>query len=294
MSPSSASFELEPGIILGAGRSGTKILRDALTALPGAGTWPCDEINYIWRHGNARHPNDELGPEHATPQVRRYIRKAFADLARRQDFDRVIEKTCANSLRVSFVAEVFPEARYVFLVRDGRDVVVSAMERWRAPLNLSYILRKARYVPPSDIPYYGLRYLWNRLQRMASRERRLAFWGPRFEGMEESRRTESLAVVCARQWRRCVEKAAEDLSRLPERRVHRLSYEALVINPEKELDRLARFLEIEGTQERIHAIGSRFHAESVGRWRKQLSDEQKEALLPILEEPLEQLGYEVD
>ena len=30
---------------------GHNMLRDVLTKLPGVATWPCDEINYIWRHG---------------------------------------------------------------------------------------------------------------------------------------------------------------------------------------------------------------------------------------------------
>ena len=44
---------VQPVVIIGAARSGTNMLRDVLVKLPGVGTWPCDEINYIWRHGNA-------------------------------------------------------------------------------------------------------------------------------------------------------------------------------------------------------------------------------------------------
>ena len=47
-------------IIIGAPRSGTNMLRDVLTALPGFETWPCDEINLAWRHGNRALPSDEL------------------------------------------------------------------------------------------------------------------------------------------------------------------------------------------------------------------------------------------
>ena len=43
-------------MIIGAARSGTNMLRDVLTSLDGVDTWPCDEINYIWRHGNIRWP----------------------------------------------------------------------------------------------------------------------------------------------------------------------------------------------------------------------------------------------
>ena len=145
----------QPVVIIGAGRSGTKILKASLCRLPGAGSWPCDEINYVWRHGNASESHDELQPERARPRVRRYIRRCFDRLARRRGLAHVVEKTCANSLRVAFVDRVVPDALFVFLVRDGRDVVASARKRWKAPLDLPYLLAKARFVPLTDVPYYG-------------------------------------------------------------------------------------------------------------------------------------------
>ena len=38
----------------------------------------------------------------------------------------MVEKTCANTLRLPFVDKVLPEARYLHIVRDGVDVVASA------------------------------------------------------------------------------------------------------------------------------------------------------------------------
>lgn len=150
-------------IIIGAPRSGTNMLRNMLIKLPGAGTWQCDEINYIWRHGNCRYPSDELEPEMATKKVKHYIRGHFNKIAQSQKLDMVIEKTCANSLRVNFVDQIFPDAKYIFIVRDGIDVVGSAMQRWKANLDISYVLQKVKYVPIADFPYYGRIYLVNRL-----------------------------------------------------------------------------------------------------------------------------------
>lgn len=75
---------VRPIVIIGAPRSGTNMLRDALCQVSGPGTWPCDEINAVWRCGNGRHPTDELRLEHARPEVKRYIRRAFDRLARRR------------------------------------------------------------------------------------------------------------------------------------------------------------------------------------------------------------------
>lgn len=67
------AFNFQPVIIIGAGRSGTNMVPDLLTAFPACATWPCDEINYIWRYGNAGFPTDELTAEHARPSVVRIL-----------------------------------------------------------------------------------------------------------------------------------------------------------------------------------------------------------------------------
>ncbi len=69
--------DFNPVIIIGAPRSGTNMLRDVLTSFEKIGTWPCDEINYIWRHGNVRYPSDEIPRERATEPVKNYIRQHF-------------------------------------------------------------------------------------------------------------------------------------------------------------------------------------------------------------------------
>lgn len=278
-------------IIIGAGRSGTNMLRDLLVQMPGLGTWPCDEINYIWRHGNAQHPTDELSPDQAPEPVVAFIRQAFDNIAKTQGLDRVVEKTCANSLRIGFVDRVFPDARYIYIVRDGRDVVASAMKRWRAPLDLPYVLRKARYVPLTDVPYYGFRYLWNHLHRLSSGEGRQASWGPRFEGIEAALRSKTLAEVCALQWRRCVERSEEDFAMISSRRVHRLCYEAFVKDPVAGINDLARFLEIQLSPGEMSRMAQPVSAENIGKWRRALSIEEQERIKPLIEPLLSTYEY---
>ncbi len=282
----------QQAVIIGAARSGTNMLRDVLVKLPGVGTWPCDEINYIWRYGNALHPTDELGPELATPRVQAYIQRAFSRLLRKKQLGWVVEKTCANSLRVAFVDRVLPDAKYIFLVRDGRDVTVSAMRRWRAALDIPYLAKKARYVPLADLPYYGFRYFANRLHRFVSHDNRLAFWGPRFDGMERMLRTRTLAEVCAVQWARSVGIARYDFSRIDRDRICTVKYEQFVTRPECELERLLEFLGIDVDLADVTKLVAHVSASSAGNWRRQLPRQTVQQIEPLMHRELEHFGYE--
>lgn len=272
-----------PVIILGAGRSGTNMLRDVLTRFPGLETWPCDEINYIWRHGNIHEPTDEFVAEHARPEVVRYICKAFRGIAKAQHAEVIVEKTCANTLRVPFVNAVLPETRFVHIVRDGYDVVGSAMKRWTADLDVAYVARKARYVPLSDVPFYAMRYLSDRLHRFRSDERRLGAWGPRFDGMQKALQTQSLPEVCALQWRACVEKATTDLVTLGPSRVFTVHYEAFVREPEAHVAAIAEFLGLAVDSTEVPAMVEKVSPRSIGRGKRELSEEQRVALETIID-----------
>lgn len=278
-------------IIIGAPRSGTNMLRDVLVRFSGVATWPCDEINYIWRHGNVRYSSDEFTPEHATPSIQRYIRRQFAWVAKRYSAWVVVEKTCANSLRVPFVDRVMPEAKYIFIRRDGLDAVGSAMQRWKAKLDIPYLARKSRFVPAADLPYYAARYLGNRIYRLRSREERLAFWGPQLDGMGELLAEHTLDEVCALQWQRCVEAAAHAFATMPRKRWLEVAYEDFVRDPQAELDRMVNFLGIESTPAgRLRAVTG-VQSGSIGKGRVAIGEEACARLMPLIHGTMARFGY---
>jgi len=283
----------QPLIIIGAGRSGTNMLRDSLTRLPGVVTWPCDEINYIWRHGNRAWPTDELPVRLATSSVSAYVNRRFDDIAQSQGLSAdsprriVVEKTCANSLRVPFVDAVMPKARYLHIVRDGRDVVASAQKRWKAPLDLAYLAAKARYVPISDLPYYASRYAVNRFAKLRSREAAVSVWGPRFEGMQEIADTQGLDALCAAQWARCVDLSDAAFAAMPSARVHVVYYERFVDDPRAHLQAIAEFLGTSLSDTELDLATTGIKANSVGKGgREQVPD-----VLANMKSTLERHGY---
>lgn len=234
-----------PVVIIGAARSGTNVLRDVLTRVQGFSTWPCDEINPIWRHGNLDLAHDEIPVERVTTSIRRSIRKAFFKIwekANRPPY--VVEKTCANSLRVPFVNAVLPEARYVYIKRNSHDVVASACKRWRGELEvpmLQYYFSKARYTPPGDLFRYGSHALLNRIKLCVKNQNHFDTWGPCWSGMKDLKNI-SLEELVAMQWSLCVTKSEAAFKEIEKSRVYWMTYEDFVEEPAGVLDGVLRWL----------------------------------------------------
>ena len=282
----------EPVIIIGAGRSGTNALRDALCTLRQFQTWPCDEINYIWRHGNREEPTDQFDRSHARPDVSAFIQSAFDKQQATDSQATVIEKTCANSLRVGFVHEIFPAARFIHIVRDGRDVAASAMDRWTADLDIPYLAAKARFVPPSDLPYYASRYIGSRAAKIRSDEDRLSWWGPKFVGMEDLTPETPLIEVAARQWERCVSLAIEQLAEIPSSQVINVEYKDLAQDPKGTLKRITDSLGEPVQDTALTIAANTIHGGSVGKWKTVLTAEDLKSLNPIVAPALALIGLE--
>ena len=101
----------------------------------------------------ADHPNDCLPVDLLTDKIKKFIRKTVGSLAKSKAGDILIEKTVSNALRVAYVNEVFPQARFIHLIRDGRDVTESAMRLWQAKPDWKSLRRKLLGMPLSNIGY---------------------------------------------------------------------------------------------------------------------------------------------
>lgn len=278
-------------IIIGSPRSGTNMLRDMLTELDGVETWPCDEINYVWRHGNIFFPNDQFTTNEATLKVKKYINKYFFNFKKTSGARKIVEKTCANSLRVEFINEVFPDAKYIFIVRDGFDVVGSAKHRWTASIDLPYLFKKVKYVPFFDIPFYACRYLYHRMYKLFSNEKRLAYWGPTLPDMDILLSKHSLLQICALQWKACLNKAESDFGSINKDNVYCLRYEDFVNDPVSEFSKLATFLDESVSDHVLNKITSKVSSSSVGKGRKEISMKEYQEIIPLIKDDLERLGY---
>lgn len=288
--PNDKSHMMSPLIIIGAGRSGTNIVRDTLAYLQGWETWDCDEINLIWRHGNIHHPDDVFGADLARPNVKKFIQKAFKAFEHQSGAQVVIEKTCANSMRVPFIRSVFPNARFLYITRDGRDVALSASKRWTASVEMKYLLKKLKYVPKVDIPFYGLRFVKNRIHQARSQEKRQAVWGPIFPGMADWAKDNPLLDVCARQWAESVNEADKAFADMPKAQWHEIKYEDFVTDPTQVLAGIMTWYNPSLADSNFEAVVKDIHANSLYGWKRKVDKFTPEALA-ILAPILERHGY---
>lgn len=267
------------------------MLRDVLTSLPSVATWPCDEINLVWKHGNGHEPSDELTPAHARPEVCDYVRTRFARLRRRHRSAVVVEKTCANSLRVEFVRRVLPEATFVVITRDGVDAAASAVQRWHAPFDLRYSVSKARVAPPADLARQGWRLLVAQRHRHEARSRGreagpvAAWWGPRPRDFDALMASHPVDELCAIQWQRCVEASWRGLEGVPRERVVAVRYEDFVSDPVSQARRLVDTLGLSGTP-----VTTGVTPASVGKGRKLLGPDSVSRLERLVGPTLERVS----
>ena len=167
------------------------------------------------------------------------------------------DKTPGYVTAMAQIQGVLPEARFVHVIRDGRDVAVSLVG---------------------------------------------VGWGP-----EDT-------AAAARLWSRRIRIARRQAARLAPDTYTEVRYEGLVSDPREALERLCGFLELPFSEEMLSywergskvlesmaAERRRQHAsvtgpptpERIGRWRRDLADDERRKFESIAGETLEELGYEV-
>jgi len=276
-------------VLIGAARSGTKLLRDALATATGAGAVPYD-IGYVWRAGAGPHADDVLDPTELTPRMRDFI-VGFVDKYAAGHPSAVVEKTVGNTLRVPYVVRVLPDAAFVHLIRDGVDVAESTFRQWREPADYRYLAQKVRHFPLRMAPTYGRRYVASLLRRSVAGDGRVTTWGPRYPGIENDLAQVDLLTVCARQWRESVERARRGF-RDAAISVVEVRYEDLVAHPEAELGRVSEFCGLPASEASLSAAAAKIEPGRSGTGSRALEPTEMAQLDVEIGTLLVDLGYD--
>lgn len=212
---------MNPIIIIGAPRSGTSFLSRIFSAHPEVETLV--EPRLVWKYGNDA-KSDMLSVLDVRPEVKQYIQEYFTEWLQKSGKSFLVEKTPSNALRMGFVHEVFPEAKFVHILRDGKNSALSIRQFWQEastgfssidPKRLGMRLKEIR---PRQLPYYAGEF-WKRCLgsiHISGANKSVGVWGPRLPGLEEMVRDLDLLEVACLQWRFCVEQACFVGRKLPE------------------------------------------------------------------------------
>jgi hypothetical protein len=194
---------------------------------------------------------------------------------------RYLDKAPRNSLRVPYLAELFPTARFVHVQRDGRAAVSSLITGWRDRTGMFPAF--ALPVPLAVTGYAGTGWHF--------------ILPPGWRAYAEGR---TLAEVCAFQWTSANEAILDARDRLGGDRWLQVRYEDLVEHPEAEAAALLEGLGLP-VDERVLAFArdlDRHHTRTVtaperDKWRRE-NPEEIGTILGQIEPTMRRLGYPVD
>jgi len=274
-----------PVIVIGAARSGTRHVRDLLGA--SSALVPIEhDISYVWRRGNESIPHDELSAAHATAPITKAIQERIGQLAPTGPDQDVLEKTVSNTVRMEFVQAVYPNARFVVLARNGREVIESSYRQWTASPDWRRWMTKLSTVGVADLPYLagmGKRLVTARF----GANKRPAVWGVRYNGIEADLREQDLSWVVAQQWltslRRTEAALREGIPAIVTR------YEDVVCDV-GEVQRIADLLKLPDARACVDKSAQVTRRQPQISWDTFLSETQRKAIEPMIDEGEKLIG----
>jgi len=238
--------------VVGSPRSGTTFLAGAIGSLPGF-----VDLGEVAPLKAAVPELAALEPPEAARRLRRIL-----GVARRVGLVgavRPVEQTPELAHLVGAIPLAYPEARIVHIVRDGRDVACSLLEK-------PWLRREQAKTDDAGVAYGSYARFWVEPDRRAE-----------FETASDARRA-------AWVWRRYVTAA-----RSAETPVLEVRYEQMTADPAEVAADIGRYLDV--PSKGLAAVLGRAHDASVGRYRVHLSEEQLVDVMDEAGDLLRELGY---
>ncbi|QDP00513.1 sulfotransferase family protein [Thalassotalea sp. PS06] len=221
----------KPIIILSAPRSGSTLLFDTLSKAPDLWTIG-DESHAVIEHipelstVQRGFVSNALAAEDATEATKTKLLTRFQQLLRDRDGDtqaqhsqqpvRFLEKTPKNSLRVEFLKQLFPDALFIYLVRDPKENINSIIEAWLSGRFLTY----------PNLPGFNGR--WSLLLT------------PNWQSLKDK----PLPNIAANQWAISNQAIVDGLKDIADERKLIINYRQLVDTPEAVLKQICQFADL--------------------------------------------------
>lgn len=216
----------------------------------------------VWeRYCGERFLFDFLRDQRATSTEIREMRELVGKLLRYQGKPRFATKITGPA-RITYLSSIFPDARFVHVIRDGRAVVRSLL----------------------DVHFWGGTWRENR-----------AAWsgGLTDEDLDRWRALDQAPLaLAALQWRAIIRSARDEAQRLAGGRYTELRYEDFVTRPEVALDEMTDFCELPPSPDAQEFLARRVDLRDMNfRWRETFEPAEVEMLDDLIGEELTALGY---
>ena len=249
--------------ITGSSRSGTSILGEMVAAHP--------DVSYVYEEEvwkklvNENNGSHVVSVKDVTDQKKQKLRSWMN--CYKKDDKIIVEKNPRHIARLPLIKAIFPEAKIIHIVRDGRDVACS--------LKTGLCGKTWAHVKPPN---------WKKIEK-------------NYEGI----------IRCAHAWRETMEVAIKDLTIISHLKVR---YEDLLADPEKVAARVLRYLDlkphtnvttfcknIQNDMEDSYVAKHQTrwytndHANRIGRWKENMTEEEQKEVEIILRPVLNHFGY---
>ena len=246
----------------------------------------------LWLFADPTRRDDEFTASDATIRVKDFIRREFLKFQKANGNRIIVEKTPHNILRIPYVREIFPEAHYLYIVRNPLSFVSSVELKWRQPATKKRLYKRLKSTPMTQLHHYFGRFLSQQWNKRVLGRQYVPIWGPRYKGIEDDLKSQDLLTIIARQWARASKKAEADLSLFESGRVLKLSYEDFVERPSEHMQQICAHCALEMTKEMDETVRAVVKRDRSQKWQR-LSPDALAKILPELSPEMTRHGYKI-
>jgi len=247
----------KPIFIIGCPRSGTSIFAELYAVHPWVANWSeagriWDPVNYFNKESDHHWDSSMVTEEKASR-----LHSFFEWYRRKNNGKRFVNKHPRSSVRITFIRKIFPDAYFLHVIRDGRAVVNSIINKIRE----DYVRQTTpfgNFCKPPD---------WRRYQR------------------------KDIIEQTAWQWTKILEHIMENKAELGNR-YFEVKYEDFCIKPREIFAAAFKFGELPVSQKIIGEIPSVLKNMNY-KYKTELSSSQINTINSIQKDMLGRLGYEV-
>ena len=211
------------------------------------------EANNVWQKF-AGNDDESLGRDDVTAAARKYLHTVLQNNLRIFNKPRFVNKCPGNSVRMEFLKEIFPNAIFIHIIRDGRAVGYSIMR--------------------SRLKHSG------------------TYWSVKPPGWQDLLKL-PLVDACALQWKMTVEAILQSAKKLPPEQYMEVKYEEFVARPAEIFEQVGEKCDLVWQDALLQTITAGMDNRNF-KWQTEMQASDKKTLNVLLSNFLKQLGYEVE